>query len=758
MIIYISRFLGKIADLEDKRPILVLSFLFLFTIISLIGITKVEIESDFDKFNPENIPIIELRERIDKQFASFSTIIIIVQLDESLDSQEIDDIRDPEIIEFLQRLNKNLEKEQKIQGVFSAGLFFQEVPEDLEEIKQHLSKIPESDNLFNKAFTLTPVFINADVGADNTKIREINEKILEIIENSGEPGGVKTVITGEPPLGAKIFEFILEDGFFTLIAATITIFLLLLVLNRSFEHALLVIIPVLIGIIWSVGALGWFGIPITVATAALGAMLLGLGTEYSIFLNSRYREERINLKTNQAIKKALMTTGAATVSSGITTMMGFFALTLSIFPVLSDLGQTLGMGIFLVLASTMLISPFLIKSGDFINKIQKKPVRRKERKESKIFVLFEYYGSIVANRPFLVIVIALISTGIVFTGINDIINEEIDFENTLPQDLEELVSFKLLVDEFGDTSSTKIYIELDSSEPNTNEPRDIRDPEIIRYIDVLTQKLEIIEFVESVESISKLERELNDNLIPSSLNEQKELMQKINSGRFITDDFSASVIRIEISEDVFNKEEETVRQIQEIVITTKEPVGIKTTAAGGIVEVHELNKIVNPDSAKTALIAFGMIIVFLLLLTRSIKYTVLPLLTVIFAIIWILGLLGFTGLPFNSIISSVISMTIGIGIDFGIQLSTRYRQELEIHDKRNAMKITLKYTLYPMVITVIAALIGFRAMALGKLTIMADLGNTLSYGVASSMIIAVSLVAGLMVMLERKKVFKQNNK
>ena len=219
----------------------------------------------------------------------------------------------------------------------------------------------------------------------------------------------------------------------------------------------------------------------------------------------------------------------------------------------------------------------------------------------------------------------------------------------------------------------------------------------------------------------------------------------------ITKDFSGTVVRIEFDEDGLNHREEVIRQIYELVETTEKPAGIKTNPVGGMIIDNEVNKIVGSDSSKTALIAFAVIVVFLYILSRSIKYTVLPLITVIIAIVWILGLIGYLKIPFNSIISSVISMTIGIGIDFGIQLSMRFRQELRRYDKKIAMKRTLKYTLYPMVITVIAAVIGFKSMTLGRLRLMENLGNTLILGVTSSMFVAVTLVAGLIIVFERKK-------
>jgi predicted RND superfamily exporter protein len=760
MIKYLQKFLGKTGRFELKHYLIVLILILIFTGISVVGITKLNVESDFNKFNPKGIPSVDLTEKVDKEFSHFSSILIIVQLDDETNiGQQIHDIRDPKIMEFLVRLKQNLESDQKIESVFSAGnIFEQGVPEDIEEIKSILSQIPETKELFNDANTLTPVFVKVDVGGDSEKIDEMNDKIKEILESSGAPTGIKTTVTGEPPLISAIFRLILKDGLFTLIFAAVAIFLLLLIIQKSIKYSLVVMIPVLLGIVWTAGTLGWLGIPITIATAAMGAMLLGLGTEYSIFLNSRYIEEKEKMPMSKALVKALSTTGASTTSSGITTMIGFFALTLSIFPMLSDMGTTFGLGIFFVLSSTMFTTPIVVILEEKFDNLGKKKKRKsrkkitdKEIKESKTSKLFEKYGQIVSSKPILVIIIALLITGFLFIGISKIKNEEVDFDTVLPEDLPELIAFQILEDEIADTASIVIFVETNPSIINSNEPQDIRDPRVVRYIDKLSQKAQYVEYVVDVRSLSTIEKQANKGIIPGSLAEQKELLSSLNYQNFITKDFSGTVVRIELDESGFDHQDEIVRQVYELIETTEKPAGIKTNAAGGIVMNHELNKTINPDSGKTAVIAFILIIVFLLLLSRSIKYTILPLVTVVVAIVWLLGIIGHLQIGFNSILSSVISMTIGIGIDFGIQLSMRFRQELEIKDKKQAMKDTLKYTLYPMVITVIAALIGFKAMSLGELKIMQDLGNVLSYGILASMLVAVSLVAGLMIIFERRK-------
>ena len=116
-----------------------------------------------------------------------------------------------------------------------------------------------------------------------------------------------------------------------------------------------------------------------------------------------------------------------------------------------------------------------------------------------------------------------------------------------------------------------------------------------------------------------------------------------------------------------------------------------------------------------------------------------------------MGLIGVFRVPFNNITSSVITMTIGIGIDFGIQLMMRYQYELERHDKFKAMEEALTNVLTPMVITVIAAIVGFRALAFADLKVMSDLGVTMSIAVTACMLAAITGVAGLIVLFQRRK-------
>ena len=73
-------------------------------------------------------------------------------------------------------------------------------------------------------------------------------------------------------------------------------------------------------------------------TATLGALILGVGSEYAILMMERYFEEKDKGKSPiEAIRTASSKIGSAILASGATTVFGFMALLVSPFPMISFL-------------------------------------------------------------------------------------------------------------------------------------------------------------------------------------------------------------------------------------------------------------------------------------------------------------------------------------------------------------------------------------------------------------------------------------
>jgi len=366
--------------------------------------------------------------------------------------------------------------------------------------------------------------------------------------------------------------------------------------------------------------------------------------------------------------------------------------------------------------------------------------------------LINQYSRLVTNKPVLVLVIALIFTGAMLYSVTKLQMVNIDYEDILPKGNEVIDAFDFVKNEFGSSDSAIIVIEVNPSFANSNEPSDVRDPRVIRHIDILTQQSQYIDYVDSVSSVSQIIKTSNHGHIPNSLKSIKNILNNNPfSNQYISKDYSMSLIKIDLNEDATNNAKEIEKQLSELIDKTEKPAGIKVQLAGETLKYPILQKETRKDMNKTSLFSIIGIVLILFLLFRSIKNTILPLMTILFGIVWALGFTNLIGMGISPVTSGVISMIMGIGIDFGIQMINRFKQELREYNKKEAMRRTINGVFMPMLTTTLAALIGFRAMSLGELKIMGEMGTIMSFGVAFCMLAAVTIVPSILVLLEKDK-------
>ena len=89
-------------------------------------------------------------------------------------------------------------------------------------------------------------------------------------------------------------------------------------------------------------------------------VLIGVGTDYSIFVLARHREERINgLPLFEAIKKSITWAGESIVTSGATVIISFLALSITSMVMLQTMGLIVGLGVIVTLLASLTFAPAL---------------------------------------------------------------------------------------------------------------------------------------------------------------------------------------------------------------------------------------------------------------------------------------------------------------------------------------------------------------------------------------------------------------
>ncbi|NCP72207.1 MMPL family transporter [archaeon] len=360
---FIYTCLEKLSIFQKKYKYLILLITILITIFFILGVPKIQMETDFSKMSPSELDIFKLNEKITDKFGGSDVVVIILKYNDSFNSSFKEyDIRNIDVINYLEELETEFRKESQVNTVISASTYLSMFSlNSNEDVINSIDLLPGISDFFSKDYKTTILYLTSDLSGSQDKTIAFTEMINEKINLVNKPTGIDVMVTGTAPVGVTVLDILGKDAVKTLIYAIIIILFLLFITEASFSRGFLVFSPIFLGVIWTIGTMGWLSIKLSVATVGIGAMILGLGVEYGVFMTSRYREERNKGKTQEeSLKVTVPSIGSSILGSGLTTIVGFLALTFSIMPVLKDLGNSLAIGIGFSLFIAIFISPSLI--------------------------------------------------------------------------------------------------------------------------------------------------------------------------------------------------------------------------------------------------------------------------------------------------------------------------------------------------------------------------------------------------------------
>ena len=368
--------------------------------------------------------------------------------------------------------------------------------------------------------------------------------------------------------------------------------------------------------------------------------------------------------------------------------------------------------------------------------------------------LVKKYAEFVAHRTPVVLALVLIFSVVMGYQASLMQTVGMSQEDMLPEDVAVIETLKLVSDQFaGAFSSSTIVVEIDPRYAGSTEIRDVRDPEVLRYVDALAARGKLIYGVIDATSAADVIKTANGGKIPSSLQSVKSLVAQNELvaqqlGTYISDDYTLSVVRLTLLDDL--DAEAVVAELRE-AIRLEGPPGVTVEISGDPVREIAMRELAGETMQTTSMISLALIIIILILLFLSIKYGLIPLLAILLGTVWTYGVLYLIGFEVTPMTSGALAMIMGIGIDFGIQVTQRFRYELRSFAREEAMVNTLVNVFYPMLITTIAAVTGFLCLSLGELPMMQDMGKMLAVGVACCMVAALTVVPAVLVLFERRK-------
>lgn len=154
--------------------------------------------------------------------------------------------------------------------------------------------------------------------------------------------GPQVALVGTNVVNQIVRREVLKDAWIASILGFVLVEILLWLDFRSIRQTLFATTPLLIGLVWMVGAMVALRIEMNFINIFVTTMIIGIGVDYGVHVLHRYRE--IRDLPDAEFERGLLETGKAVMAAAIATIWGFGSIMFSSYPGLISTGKVAILG------------------------------------------------------------------------------------------------------------------------------------------------------------------------------------------------------------------------------------------------------------------------------------------------------------------------------------------------------------------------------------------------------------------------------
>jgi len=382
----ITSFLSKVAQ-RNTKTIFISALLVI--IISIIGITKLEVENSFINYFDQKTEIYKGMKLIDDELGGTTPLDIIIKFPDKEKEEETDDDFDSwddeekddakywftrNKIDRITQVHDYLNSLEAVGKVLSFASMVR-VAEDLNEGKKLqglemgvlYTKIPDSikKEIINPYISIKSnearISLRVLDSKENLRRNELIKKINYDLENKLGLKREEFKLAGVLILFNNLLQSLFKSQILTLGIVMAGITLMFLILFRNITLSLIGVVPNFMAAFLILGIIGLLGIPLDMMTITIAAITIGIAVDNSIHYIYRFKEEFKKIKDyNHTLEKCHDTVGVAILNTSITIVFGFSILVLSNFIPTIYFGIFTGIAMLLAMVSVLTLLPKLI--------------------------------------------------------------------------------------------------------------------------------------------------------------------------------------------------------------------------------------------------------------------------------------------------------------------------------------------------------------------------------------------------------------
>ncbi len=584
--------------------------------------------------------------------------------------------------------------------------------------------------------------INLFVGGDpddpeyNTKFsRAVDEKIQEL-------GGMfdRVFQLGNSYTKRLISENIMGDQVRLVPFSALVLLGTLLIMMRTPSAPILPVITAGTSVLWTIGFMGAFDIPLNILTVIVPSLIIVIGSTEDMHLLSEYMEglEHKGFK-NAALHYMATKTGTAVMLTAMTTFLGFLSISLNQIVILKQFGIVASFGLLVNPILTCMIAPVYLRLFG-----AKKP-KEKTAKVSAIDKLINFLGeriiTLIHGKKWTVFTV-IFGTAVVLSLFTFNVKVDNDLLGFFKPSSDIRVRSDILHENI--CGAQPFYIRINGYNPDT-----FKNPDNLKIVYDIQQFMDEKGWFDKTISLADYM-----SMIHCEMNDGKEEFRKIpeNAGlipqyllflnrdeieRFVTPDYSEVNILVRHNMSSSYELKQALGELRTFMDETVPPqfhVGL----TGENILVNKAADSMATGQALSLSLLLVIIFVLMSLLFLNFKAGFLSLIPNIFPIMLFFGIMGIFDIALNTGTAMVAAIAIGIAVDDTIHFMTRYHKEMkQLQCQSAAMEICIRSEIKPVFSTSIALALGFSVVC------MSSFIPVINFGFLSALVMLFALLGDM---------------
>jgi len=504
---------------------------------------------------------------------------------------------------------------------------------------------------------------------------------------------------------------------------------------RVKRFAVLSLACVLLSLIWTMGGVGFAGIPLNVITSLLPAVIMVVSVSVVIHLINQFIDEVEDGSSGaEAVENAVSHVGTACFLTSVTNAMGFFSLPVIQAPAIQEFGLFAGLGVLLAFVVTMTFAPLVLL------RIGRVPSTRwLHLKEGRLEAFLDQLTTWVAahrRAVFLGVVVLLAS---MIPGILQI-TEGTDIVRALKQDAPLRVSSEFIDQHLTGAHSLEFFVQMPDGD-------DLTSPAMIRQVLAFSHWLRAQPGVTAVLSPWEPLRGVRTALLADD-DQLKVLATLLPLGLPLDAWLDTRGKGLRISARVTSLASERFLELADRARQQAAHMALHLDVTGTNYLLAQMSRALVHNQVSSLACAVVMILGTITIALRSWKLGIVAAIPNLLPTVMIFGLMGWLGIELSAATSMIASVALGLFVDDTIHLLYLYRREKKAGCRTfDAIEYALHHAGRAVIFTSLILTLGFWAGLLGsfKPTIYFSLlmGLTMLFSVVTELLVTPAAVLTL---------------